>query len=249
MLDCVYSYIVPSTLAPLTFLSSRPLCSTRRKSQQLPIIRGPQARRRVPPTHRGEPSPRNHPTAPANLPALDVGEARARGAVQPRVQEAQPLLPRRDPPAVEQLEDARRGGRAARGPGDGLGGARGDDDEVGSLGRDVGVRAAAGVEVRGDACVGLVGGQPVGHGGVLVGGAAEDLGEAAAARGPGALGGVARRAADGGDPGAGGGEGGGEGRLAVELARGADARVARGDEDGDAARAELREEVARVGGV
>lgn len=95
----------------------------------------------------------------------------------------------------------------------------------------------------------LIGRQPIRNGSILVRGTAEDLGEAAATRGPGTFGGVTGCAADGGDPGAGCREGSCERGLSVERAGGAYAGVAGGNEDGDTAGAELGEEVAGVCGV
>lgn len=209
-----------------------------------------QTRRGVPAAH-GVEARTADARAPADGARGDVGQGGAGVGVEPGVQEAEAALAVGDAVAVDELDDAGEGGRGAAGAVDEVAGAVDDDDEVGGLGGDVGVRAARGVEVAGDGVVGRVGGQPRADGVGLVAGLAEERREAAAAVGPGGLGRDAVGAADGGDPGARGGEGRDELLDAVlgAAAGRPDARVAGGDEDGHAARAELREEVARGRGV
>lgn len=214
-------------------LSVPPLRQTQEFSHQLREIRRPQTRNRIPPRRRLKP----RRPAPLIASGRDIIQ-RARIGIQRWVDEPNTALPDRQPRLIDQRQDtAHDGGASARAVHQAEGAVDGDD-VVRAVGRDVGVAAGllGVVELRG--CVGgRVRCEPALHGGGLVGGEGEDVGEAAAGEDDGfasflGLGdGSARhdlRGADGGHVGACGREGGVEAPAApvVVGAIGCDALAA-----------------------
>lgn len=170
--------------------------------------------------------------------------------VQPGVEEAKRGLSLFDAGVVEQGNDAGEGRGRGRGTVD-LGQATlFEDSEVPALGGNVGERTALWIELAGPLVAER--GQVGADGLLLPPRTLPEVREAAGREEHALLGESAGRGADRGDPGAGGGELGREvgGVLAVVgLARGPDARVARGEDDGDTAATELANEVAHAAGI
>ncbi|CAL3971138.1 unnamed protein product [Diplocarpon coronariae] len=140
-----------------------------RHGQQRRVERRPQPGGGIPARNRPEAGVADDAAAAGGPAGRDVGEAGARGgaAVQPRVQEAERPQAGGQAVAVQQLDDARKGRARGAGAADGLGRARHEDEEVGRLGRHVGVRAAGLVEVGRGGGVRGVGRQPALDGGGL----------------------------------------------------------------------------------